>query len=518
MSPPDRQTGYHYSPSSGVGGSQVGAAVAVIFGVLLGTMSWLLLGRAGLSTVMALLGVSVVGMVLSYISWQNMSLLVSIWLFTMSGFRAYAMIYMPFLPDISLERVLAVWILILFAMRLIMRRDQIRGPYTLDIILVLHTLYILANVTYIGNKVHAHEWAISSVSPLIGYFIGKNMMSRDKDVRFLYIVFFVILIYYYTQSIAQKFDIDVLIWPKAILNRYKGQWPAGRSRGPFLHPPLFGQMMAMFIPVQFYFFYRMKMRLGRFLVLISIGLSGLGLLYTYTRGPWLAGAIAVLVLGVMRPRYRQLMAALGVLLAVAGFIGVLQAAHSELLQSRFGDTMTIGNRLAAMSAALRMWRDNPLFGIGWFNWEAVYPFYHRGEHIPLFGYVTRHMGKGVVIHDIYWGRLAEEGLLSVGLLTAAVAITWFRFRYLWARVHSSDWLNRDGLAVVAAVFAAYAAGGLVIDFRYFDLVNVIPYLFMGILAGYQIPDHPPPPRPYRNWTPPRFMSSSDQADPTAGQV
>ena len=518
MASGSHQSSYHYSSSGGVGGSQAGAIVAVVLGVGLGTLSWLLLGRAGLSTVMTLLGVSVVGTVLSYISWRNMALLVFLWLFTMSGFRSYAMIYMPFLPDISLERVMALWILILFSLRLLMRRDNLQGPYTVDILLTLHVLYLLANVMYIGNKHYVHEWTISALSPMIGYLIGKHMMRWDKDVRSLFIVFFLILIYYYIQSIAQKFNLDFLIWPKAILNEYKGMWPAGRSRGPFLHPPLFGQMMAMFMMVQFFFFYRVKMRLARTLVLLSIGLSGLGLLFTYTRGPWLAAVVGVITLGVLRPRYRQLIATLGVLVVVAGFVGVLQLANSDLLQNRFTDMHTIDNRVAAASAALRMWRDHPLLGIGWFNWESVYPLYRRGEEIPLYGYVARHAGKGVVIHDIYWGRLAEEGLVSISLLFASLGLIWLRFRRLWARAHDSDWLSRDGLAVVAGIFVAYLVGGMVIDYRYFDLVTAVPYLLAGILMGYEMPEHPPPPDPYRMWTPPEFLSSSDHKDPTAFHV
>jgi O-antigen ligase len=513
-----QRAGYRHQAPLAPGGGQIGASVAIVIGLVFGALSWVLLGQAGLSTVMIMLGVTVVGMVLSYLSWQNMAVLVCIWLFSMSGFRAYAMIYMPFLPDISLERVVALWIVVLFALRLIMRRDEIRGPFALDIVLMLHMLYILANVTYIGNRVYTHEWAISSVSPFIGYLIGKNMMARDKDVRFLLVFLFVLMVYYYTQSLAQHYKLDFLIWPKSILNRYEGAWPEGRSRGPFLHPPLFGQMMAMLIPVQFYFFYRVRMRLARSLVLLSIGLSAFGVFYTLTRGPWLAAAVGIVTLGVLRPRYRQLLAAIGVLVAVAGFIGLLQVANTDLVQHRFSDTQTVGNRLAAMSAAVRMWRDNPLFGVGYFNWDDYYPLYHRGEHIPLFGYVTKYMGRGVVIHDIYWGRLAEEGLVSLGLLTGALAMVWFRFRYLWARVHDVDWLNRDALAAMAGVFVAYSVGGLVIDYRYFDLVNALPYLFAGILVGYRIPDHPPSPDPYRNWTPPSFLSKADQDAPTTSQL
>jgi O-antigen ligase len=508
-----------HSAPIGSGGSQAGAIVAIVFGVLLGVVSWLLMGRTGLGTVMALLGVTVAGSVLSYLSWQRLAFLVALWLFAMSGFRSYAMIYMPVLPDVSIERILALWVLVLFALRLLMRRDTIRGPFALDVILLFHTMYILANVMYIGDRVHAHEWAISSVSPFIAYLIGKNVMNKEANVRYLFIFFFIVTIYYSTQSIAEKFDLNFLVWPKAILDPSRGLWPAGRSRGPFLHPPLFGQMIGMFMLVQFYFFYRVKVRALRTAILISILMSGLALLYTYTRAPWVAAAAGIITLAVLRPRFRQIIGAVAVIVALTLFVGVIQAAtDQELLTKRVGDMQTIDNRLAAMSAALRMWRDHPLFGIGFFNWDSFYDLYRRGEEIPLYGYVDRYAGRGVVIHDIYWGRLAEEGIFSLGLLVAAATMVYVRFRKLWRRVADTDVLNRDGLAVMAGIFVCYLVGGLAIDYRYFDLVNAVPYMLAGILYGYRIPDHPPPPAPYRLWTPPYFSRSTDQDDATASQL
>jgi len=509
---------YRYASPAGLGGSQAGAGIAIFFGILVGVFAWLLLGRTGLTTVMTLLGAVVMGSVVSYMSWRNLAVLVAIWLFTMSGFRAYAMIYMPFMPDVSLERVVVLWLLVLWALRLLMRRDQLRGPWLLDVLLLAHTAYVLANVMYIGNKIRLHEWTMSSVSPFLGYLIGKQVMYRDRDVRFLFIFMFLVILYYDVQSIAQKYNLTFLIWPKAILNLELGLWPEGRSRGPFRHPPLFGQMIAMFMYVQFCFFFRFKTRAAKALVLGTLVATGLALLFTYTRAPWIAAAAGVLTLAILRPRYRQLIAAIGVVLAVAIFIGAFHFANSELLQSRVGNTQTFENRLAAMSAAFRMWRDYPLFGIGYYNWEEFYPQYRRGEHIFLYGYVSRYAGKGIVVHDIFWGRLAEEGLISVSLLLAASAIVYFRLRYLWSRVTDTAWLNRDGLAVFAAIFVCYLVGGMAIDFRYFDLVNAVPYMFAGILMGYQVPEHRPEPNRYPLWTPPDFAKRDAQTAPAASQV
>ena len=515
MRDPARQRSPAVVLGLGSGGSQAGAVIAIVFGVVIAMMSWFLLGRAGLSTVMTLLSLVVAGAVLSYVAWHNIAVLVVLWLFTMSGFRAYAMIHMPILPDLSVERVLALWVIIMFSVRLLMKKDRVRGPFVVDVLLLLHVAYILANTMYIGSRAHTHEWALSSLTPFVGYLMGKNIMYREREVRFLFLFFAIVMVYYAVQSVAQKYSLDFLVWPKAITNLKAGLHHIGRSRGPFLHPPLFGQIMAMLIPVQFYLFFRFKARVFRGAILFVLALSCLGIFYTYTRAPWVAMIAAFATLAIMRPRYRQLIVGVGVVVAVAGFFGVARMVESDsqFFQERVTNVWTIKNRLAAISAALRMWRDNPLFGIGFFNWDHVYGLYIRGEEIPFFGYVERHAGMGVRIHDIYFGRLAEEGIMSLALLASVVMAVWLRFRNLWRTVNEADVLNRDGLAVVAAMLIAYLVGGLGIDFRYFDLVNAIPYMLVGILYGYEVPYRPPPPSPYRLWTPPYF-ARRDRAGPT----
>jgi O-antigen ligase len=507
------RTGLHQPNRSAAplhgGNAQLSVGLVIFFGIMFGLFAWLLMGRAGVGMLLVVVAATVIGALLSYVSWRNMALLVCLWVFSMSGFREYAMIYMPGLPDMSIDRVMVLWLLTLFALRLLLRRDELERPIFMDVLLLGHTMYILANLTYIGNSIHTHVWAVSSLMPFLAYVVGKNIMRQEEHVRHLLIFLFLLCVYYYIQSIAQHLHLNFLIYPKTIIDpsvvdRGEGYWQEGRSRGPFLHPPLFGQVIAMLVPVQFYFFFRVKLRAARILVMLSIVLTGLGLLYTYTRGPWVAAAVGVLMLAVMRPKYRQVIGGLGAMVAIASLVGVLRYANSDFLQERLTNLSTFENRLAALSAALRMWRDHPLFGIGFFNWQDYYPLYQRGEDIPLYGYVSRHMSRGVRIHDIFWGRLAEEGLLSLGLLGAAIVAAWFRLKYLWNRVHDEDWLNRDALATMAAVFVAYLVGGMAIDYRYFDMINVLPYLFAGILFGYQLPRHelPPPPPPYPLWSPP----------------
>ena len=84
-----------------------------------------------------------------------------------------------------------------------------------------------------------------------------------------------------------------------------------------MHPPLFGQLMSMFLLVHFFLITR-RIALGwRMALGASMGLSFLGIFYAYTRGPWVATVLAVVVLAVLRPRFRMVVAVL-VILALLG--------------------------------------------------------------------------------------------------------------------------------------------------------------------------------------------------------
>jgi len=464
-----------------------GLVLALCCGLALaGAAYWLLLGN-DLVALNIVLGASCGCLLLSVLAWRNLALLVAIWLFSMAGFRAMAMVQMPGVPDLSPERVIAVWIILLFTLRLMSRRESLRGPFVLDALLVLHTCYVLANLMVLGEGGHTNRWLMSSVMPLAAYLVGKNIMQRDQEVRVLLIFFLAVTVYFASQSLAQRYDWQLLIWPREIVDQRDGLWQVGRSRGPFQHAPLFGQVLGMVMLVQFYFFHRVRGDGWRLLLVVSIVLSVLGLVFTYTRAPWLATMCGLLTLTFLRPRYHKLVLGLGVLVGLLVFGAGALVQDEGFLKERFATRSTIDNRLAVLSAAVRMSRDHPVTGIGYFNWTEVSGDYLRGEQVPLYGYIKRRAARRMVPHDIYWSRLAEEGLVSLVLLGWALGVAGLRLRKLWSMVPDHAWLNRDGLALFVAMVVCYLVGGAFIDYRYFDLVNVIPYLLAGILYGYQVP-------------------------------
>jgi len=447
-------------------------------------VTFVLVNRFGLPVLTLVMGGAVAVVLLSYLSLRNIAVVLVIWLLSMSGFRTLGMVRMPGLPDFSFDRILLVWIVMVFVLRMAGGRDVIKRPYLPDVLIILHTIYILVQLHILSDAVHTHQWVLSNLAPLFGYLFGKYVLNKPEHLRTLLVFLLLLAVYYYVESIAQRYLIYPLIWPKAILDPNAGLHQPGRSGGPVLHPPLFGQMLGMFLLVHFYFLARPLRSWVKILLGFSLAGSAVGLLFTFTRAPWVATAVGLMMLAVLRPAYRRLAGIFVVLALLAGMFGALRLADTEFLQERLENTNTLENRFGVMANVLQIARDHPLFGVGYFRVTDYLDQYNQGVYVPLYGYVKKGRGANIPIHDIYIGRLAEEGLFSGFLLLGffiVIAKAWWG---RWRTGPFDDWCNRDLLAFLAAVMVAYMIGGLMIDYRYFDLINVIFFLFAGIIVGY----------------------------------
>lgn len=457
----------------------------LLVGLVSFAVSWVLLTRFGMQAlVMAVIGM--VGLsVLAYISSRDLSFSLMIWMFSMAGFRTVGMVGMPGLPDFSFDRMFLIWIVMIFMFRVVVERMKLPGPYRADFLILCHTVYVLVQLN-VKESIHVHAWVIGCLSPFFAFLYGKYVIQKAREIRNILIFLVLVSLYFSITAIAEHYAIHQLIWPKAILNPDAGPlWHPGRSRGPVMHPPLLGQLLGMMLLVYLVFQTKARNVLGKILAFIGFGITGLGLFYAYTRGPWVATVAGLGVVGLLRPNYRKILLGLALAGLLFGALGVYQSMDSEFLQERLDTTDTIENRLIFLATAVKMIQDHPLFGVGFFNYNHYRDDYTEGTYIPFYGFVRKRMGQDMPIHDIYLGRLAEEGVISI-LLLFFFSVTILRVGLLkWRRGGVDGWFNRDTLAVFAGIMVCYHVGGMVIDYRYFDFINVIYFLLAGIIYGYR---------------------------------
>lgn len=447
--------------------------------------TYVFLTRLGIEFFVFAMVALLVALYLLSVSTSNLSIPLAAWILAMSGFRYVVNMDMPGLPNITIDRVLLIWIVISFLLQLVMKRQKLTGPYTVDILIFAHTVYIL--ILILITKPGAFTaWVLSNLAPMFGYFYGKYVVSEENHIRNLFYMFLFISVFFYYTAIVEHLGFFSILWPRQILDSSIGLWQPGRSRGPILHPPMFGQIQAMMLLFYFYFLVRMQSGFKKMLLILSFGLSMLGLLFAYTRGPWIAAAAALLVLGLLRPNYRKILGVMAVLGVLVGILGMYQLANSDFLQERLGAANTFEGRLRFIANSLQIVADHPMFGVGYFNTKYYMAEYSRGVNIPFYGYVAKKSGYKIVIHDIYIGRTADEGFMSMGPLLIIGFLVIRAFVKKWRMNPQGEWFNRDSMAVMGAVMVCYLVGGMVIDYRYFDLINVLMFLMMGIIYGYEV--------------------------------
>jgi O-antigen ligase len=452
---------------------------ALLLAVVVSLGAWVAISFLGMKYFTIAMGGSAFLLLFVWYSTRDISLSIALWLFSMSGFKYSVLVSMPGLPDFSFDRLLIIWIILWFLVKAVVRGVRARGPYVADILIVLHTLYIMFLVIS-TNPNYFHAWVYSSLSPLAGYFYGRFVLSKETEYRNLAVFMLMIVGYYAVTSIAEHMGWHALIWPKIILDPASGHlWHPGRSRGPIMHPPLFGQIFSMFFLVHFYFLSRPLRSHLRVLLLVSLSLSMLGLFFTYTRAPWIATAAAIAVMALLRPGYRKIVGIMAVVAVLAGVTGALRLADSDFLRERMNSENTFENRLSFLATSLRIVQDYPLTGVGFFKAKDQLGRYNQGVEVPFYGFVKKSLGSNMVPHDIYLGRTADEGLISTGLLLAFCIVIARAFRKLWRANPGQRWFNRDYIALIAGIFVSYLVGGMGIDYRYFDLVNVIVFMFAG---------------------------------------
>ncbi len=219
------------------------------------------------------------------------------------------------------------------------------------------------------------------------------------------------------------------------------------------------------------------------LVALVAGLSGMALLFSWSRGAWMgfaAGMAALLLFWPRKRRYGVMLLGLALLLILLALgMGLLPEAVAARLTG-FAEDFTLGDvrgvdinddnysvleRQAHWQAGLNMLRDDVWLGSGFGNYAVAYPEYALINWPDPLGHA----------HNYYINLLAEVGVLGL----AAYLLFWSAVIWQTIRLLSHlDWPDRGIALGLLAVWVALAVHHLV-DKLY---VNNI-YIHLGVLLG-----------------------------------
>jgi O-antigen ligase len=255
------------------------------------------------------------------------------------------------------------------------------------------------------------------------------------------------------QQVTKSYDQDFLGLATVTIGTYP------RSHGP-TNPVFWAQSLAAASMLGLYLWLASRSRAGRTLAFVSFGLCLAAIAYTASRGAFLAVACALVLTAVLRPK-RTLLPLAGVAIAIAVALPSLPDDYLQRFAS-LGSVVTapstetvvsapegsLRGRLGETLAAVHMFADHPVLGVGYGNYPSRY-----GEYSVQIGLEQR-VGERTP-HSLIPEALAETGVVGtvalLGVLGMALVGAW-RAR---AALGGTDALLAEGafVALVALLVA-----------------------------------------------------------------
>lgn len=246
----------------------------------------------------------------------------------------------------------------------------------------------------------------------------------------------------------------------------------------------YGCIIALMLPLAAYFAFEPRTRLWKRIVAVSLTvllLVGMGL--SYCRAAWISvvGAIAVYLLVRLGVRLRWLVISAALLLGL--FFAFQDDIMYELGKNKQDSSFTLADQVKSISnistdasnlerlnrwnAAFRMWKDQPLTGIGPGAYQFIYGPYQRSDMMTIISTNDGDMGNA---HSEYIGPLTEQGVPGALLMLAIFVATFVTGE----RVYRTAVDRRKGhLALVLAVsLFTYYVHGIMNNFLDTDKLSV----------------------------------------------
>jgi len=231
-----------------------------------------------------------------------------------------------------------------------------------------------------------------------------------------------------------------------IVNRVEGY----RIMGTFLDPNFFAQIMVVIIPLALNRLLYEEKLFHKFLAIWSLAASFLTVIFTFSRGGFLA---LILVLGfIVLWRKPPLVAVLSGLLILLLLIPFLPPSYFERIQtildylpfrgSDIRGEVSFRGRLSEYEVGWQMFTENPILGIGYENFPAYYL-----DYSTKLGLDPRRTERSA--HSLYLEILAEQGLVGMfffGLILYSVFKSLTKCRKIFLKI------EMQGYADIALAF------------------------------------------------------------------
>jgi O-antigen ligase len=318
----------------------------------------------------------------------------------------------------SLAQPFIVFLGMLVLLRWLVNGETPRGFLQPSLSIAAYGVVIFLSLIYASDPMRAQTGLASFLKDAIIAVLVVLLIQSKEFFRMAIWGFLAVGILLGSIAIFQYFTgtFDNPYWGLAesqvmnIVSRVEGY----RIMGTFLDPNFFAQVMVVIIPLALNRLLYEEKLFYKFLALWSLAASFLTVIFTFSRGGFLALSLVLGLLVIWRKP--PLVAVLSGLLILFLLIPFLPPTYFERIQTileylpfRGSDVrgeVSFRGRLSEYEVGWQMFTDNPILGIGYEN----YPAYYLDYSIKL-GLDPRRTERSA--HSLYLEILAEQGLVGM---------------------------------------------------------------------------------------------------------
>lgn len=357
------------------------------------------------------------------------------------------------------------------------------------------SIAILINLVWLFITCFTSELPIVSIKFMVArlwfiipfYFAGILLFTDVKNIRkfqWLYIIPLIIVIFYtlYNHS-TYGFDKP----------------HSNMVMKPFYNDhTAYGAIIAMFLPVFVGFSlsreYRRPYRIMSFIVLAILVI---GIIFSYSRAAWISVAAALGVFLLIRFRVRFYWILLTVAVGVALFF-MFRYQFLDKLEKNKQDSSTdfvehvqsISNissdasnleRINRWAAAIRLFKEKPIFGWGPGTYQFVYAPYQRAKEKTIISTNYGDMGNA---HSEYIGPLSESGVLGMITFIGIVVTVIYTAIRVYRRSKAKE--IRLLSLVMALGLISYYVHGIMNNFLDTDKASVPFWAFTAVIVALDL--------------------------------
>lgn len=384
----------------------------------------------------------------------------------------------------SVAKAFVALLSLVLVIRAVLFREEIRGLTLPVILLGAYTLTGAITLVYLsdftaGYKSLVEYLKIAYYSILVVAFIQKPEVLRKVIWMLLFagILMGTISLFQFVTGTTEN-----TYWGfgQSITSDTGTGYRVGGAVGD---PNYYAMIMAVLVPIAFERFWSAKATSLRIFAGWALIVCVLAVLYTYSRGGFVAMSIGVLIMAI-RYKLRLLPALVGVSFVLviyqflpANYTDRLSTLLYFLPQSTKQQLVdrSIRSRTSENLVAWEMFKQHPITGVGMSNYEDMYYVYARPMGIDMSGGTHQP-------HNLYLQILAERGMLGLVIFLIIIFIT---FRNL---ARSEKYFLQKNQLDLAGITGAIATGLTVYLFASIFLHDsFIRYFWILIGIAWSIP-------------------------------